>query len=352
MDADSIILINLKIKSMKKISILTTLLCLAAITAVAQAPMSPRAAMANCKMPADVEKNKQLDIAVGKWMEQQQAFEVKEIDFKEMEKQEQEAQRERQENVQIDPEKQMANIQRMMQDMKTHYKLTDKEFANLQRMSDKQSEAFITKRCKELGIQPLDPSKYGMHYDPKEQAETTKRQDAEAQIPALEAKIAAYDERFQQVMKRIEGLRKEQQETYDNNAKGLYDKMVEYWNKWQHIEKDVHGKNQARLAEDTYAPGGRAGDQQWQLHYVGAARESLQSLLSYAEEADDARLTIAKLRLSTIKDPMARMGIKQQAQGSAAMMVWAHFKRVTEERPNSKCFGEFMEKARKAVGAE
>lgn len=333
-----------------RILLVTMVMCLGTMTARAQAPISPRAAMANCEMlppfeystlvenpprfihtcglPKEfVEHNRNLGKQVNKWLELRDA----EINKITSAKQVRGSKSAKPQPVKIDPDEQMANIQRMMQDTKTHYRLTDKEFAALQDMSDKQGEAFIKKRCNELGIQPLDPSKYGMNYDPEEQARHQKSEAAMVKLPELEAHVEAYNHQFKVVEGKIKEWRKEavhqclviekqlEQEKEKILMEGDGGNELEYLT----LRKTNRAKHQAVLEQYTL----------WQKQYLGVAREALQNLLSYAEAADQAKIEIYKIKLSTSNNTMEQMAYRQELGmvDGCASSVSSMFIMITED---------------------
>lgn len=336
--------------------LVTTVLCLGAMTAQAQAPISPRAAMANCKMlpPSEysilvddppylrhtyglpekfVEHNRNLNMQGSKWLEYWDAEISKITPPKQVQKPK---------NTKpqtMDPDEQMANMQRMIQDTKTHYRLTDKEFAALQNMSDKQGEAFIKKRCEELGIQPLDPSKYGMTYDPEEQARDQKIEAAMAKLPELEAQVEAYDHQFKVVDGKIQEWRKEavrqclviEKRLEQEKEKILMEGDGGDTRNIIGFNKKSRAEHQAVLEQYTL----------WQKQYIGVAREALQNLLSYAEAADQAKIEIYKIRLSTCNNDMEQLAYRQELGmvDGRAWSVSGWFVKITEDDKFLEAFG-------------
>lgn len=329
---------------MKTRTLFTAIMCLTVImTARAQAPISPRAAMANCDVltpqqylsPAEyqafLKKNDGMNVGVNKWMEQFKP-EGKEFTFAGKKK----ATNPKQLPADFDPEKQMANLQRYAADMKKHYKLTDKEFEKMMNMNDKQVEAFIMKRCKELGIQPLDPSKYGMYYDPEEEQQDEQQEaDAPKRQEAFD-NIEAFDQRWRQIEEKNLLL-------YHQVAARI---KRDFKADWEMLEK-MHG--------EIPILGGVGGDEAahelalqaynkknievqtrqynvWLKEYILPARENLQVLLSYAEASDEGKFFILKSMLPNEKDEAVRTAIKNQYTVGAAAGVWHSFKTVTEQK--------------------
>lgn len=319
------------------------MLCLAAaITATAQTPISPRAAMAECdaltarqytsieERNAFLKKNDALDKGVQKWMEQFRP-EGKEFAFAGKKTAAKKPQ-----PINMDPDEMMAVIQRMEQETKEHYKLTDKEFAALGRMSDKQGEAFIKKRCKELGIQPLDLSKYGMPYDPEEEQAAQQRQTDVPKRQEAFDNIEAFDQRWRQIAEKNRLL-------YHQVGTRVKEAFKD---KWKMLEK-MHG--------EIPVLGGVGGDEaayqlalqaynkknievqmeqynMWLKEYILPARENLQGLLSYAEAADDGKFFLLKSELRDIQEETLRTAIKAQYTVGSASGVWQQFKTVTEQK--------------------
>lgn len=330
--------------------------------------MTPRAAMAECPMldpahfyrlvsppespyytelgieqydvglpPWFTERNRALGDAVARWM-QGQLPESEEIDYPaEVEKLQREAQRTAEQAADIDPQQAMIRLYGYMQAIKQHYKLTDDEFLKLQSMTDEQAEAFLTKRCRELGIQPLDPAKFGLEYDPEEQAEQNRRQEHAEQIEAGEQTIDAYQAQYRQAMKSIDSLEQTAKAALAA-ADAKYTRLHELNRKMAEI-KDItvvgtaESEENRRIQRESVQEGRKWGLEMytlWSRHYIAPARGILQELLPYAEKADEAKAAIARMRLTETEDPLTRMALRQQYVPAYAYTVWGRFLEVTQ----------------------
>ncbi len=334
---------------MKKVAI-TMMMCLAALcTAMAQSPMTPRAAMANCEMvnpqahiandyktpEAFTKHNKTLDLRVEKWAAEQTKNIDMNFDPVKAQKQTEQKQKEMMQRMQqIDPQKQMEAIQRMMADMKAYYKLSDKDMEKLMNMSDKQGEAFIINRAKTLGVEVknFDPAQYGMvvfEQDEREMALAEKRVQVQKRIDELEKTVQAYQNRVDVVLKNISSLEKSAAE----KCKAEVDK---WYKEYENIPTAAGpgGVKNPETVEKLRSKATNALILFEQNHWIAPAREQLIGLLDYAEAADEANAECLRLSLSVTKDAAARQGLMQKYNHVGiryAVYVWGLYNRTTTE---------------------
>ena len=335
---------------MKKVAI-TMMMCIVVLcTAMAQeeGPMTPRAAIANCEMvnpqahiandyntpEAFIEHNSMLNQRVMKWANEQ----MKNIDMdfdpvkaqKESDRKLDKAMRQAQ---QFDPRQQMEAIQRMMEDMKTYYKLSDKEIEKLADMSDKQGNAFLAKRAEQLGVEykVFDPSQYGVQGVRDEEAEAlaTKRQQVQKRTAELEKKVQAFFDRKKIVNDKIAEIAKIAEDTCKVE--------VAKWYKQYESIPTGGGPGGIKNPEAVERLRQKAADALIRFEqkvYIIPVRELLIGLLDYAETADEANAECLRLWLSVTDDAMARQGLMQKYNHTGmryAVAVYGLYDNATTE---------------------
>lgn len=333
---------------MKKTAI-TMMMCIAALcTAMAQSPMTPRAAMANCAMvdpeahiandyntpEAFIKRNSTLNEQVMMWANEQ----MKNIDMnfdpikaqKEDDRKLDKAMRQAQ---QFDPRQQMEAIQRMMEDMKAYYKLSDKEIDKLADMNDKQGNAFLIKRAEQLGIEfkDFDPSQYGVQgvRDDEEQALAEKRAQVQKRTAELEKVVQTFFDRQKVVNNVLESLQK-------TAAEKCKAEVAKWYKQYENIPTGggpggiKNPKDVERLRQDA----ARALILFEQEVWIAPAREQLIGLLADAEAADEANAECLRLWLSVTDDAMARQGLMQKYNHTGmryAVAVYGLYDNATTE---------------------
>ncbi len=331
---------------MKKVAI-TMMMCITALcTAMAQSPMTPRAAMANCGMvdpgahiendyntpEAFIERNKMLDAQVTAWAAEQTKNINMNFDPAKAQRQNEQRQKEMMRRTQsIDPQKQMEAVQLMMADIKAYYNLSDQELGKLMNMSDKQGNAYITKRAKELGVEVkfFDPTKYGIEgvYEDENMALADKRQQVQKRIDELEKVIQTYQNRVDVVLNDIASLEK----TAEAKCKVEMDKWEAEYEAIP-TAAGLGGTKDLEKVNELYRKATRALILFEQQVWIAPACEKLKGLLAYAEAADAANDECLKLTLSVAGDDMTRQALVQKYNHKGySAYVWGLYRKVTEE---------------------
>ncbi len=330
--------------------ICTILVCLVIIyTVMGQSPMTPREAMALCSMvdplahiannfntpDAFIKRNNTLNDQVMAWASQQ--MENLDPDFDPVKAQKQ-SDRKRDKMMkrvqQIDPQKQMAAIQRMMADMKAYYKLSDKDMEKVMNMNDRQAEAFFVKRAKELGVELMipDPSKYGavmLERDEKEDALADKRVRVKNRSDELEKIVQNFKNRYDVVMNIINALETTAKEKCDAELEKWYDKYAALPRSTGLGGGLIDPEREAAFCREASDALIRFEQQTW----VAPVREQLIGLLADAEAADAANAECLKLWLSVTDDAMARQGLMQKYNHVGlpyAVAIFGLYRKVTQ----------------------
>lgn len=161
-------------------------------------------------------------------------------------------------------------------------------------------------------------------------------------LDRLQKQLDAYEERFETVKRNIAGLRQYAQAVHNANIEAYYSDLLNsyrYENTSQYVailnrQADIRARH-------------------WQLHFVVPARDTLEILLRYAEQADAARIEKARLLLMTTDDAALRKAIVEETAGvnSYALAVWTLFRMVTEELPDESHYhrADSMARATAAV---
>jgi hypothetical protein len=332
---------------MKKVSVLRTMAIVfanLAVTATSQAQVTPQAVIGNAPaLPASeewaangghtetfrakiVELNDKLSVMTAAMIpavteaDLQQVHATQQRKFKEQQRQN---------------ERDMKNAQKNMQqaqDALAMLELTPAEIAKLEKMSDREIEAFMRKRMAEKGV---DPTAFTTEYSDEDarrdrEAEAAgqaiaKAQEAEAayieQLPVTSAKISdARKSASEQINDLVESRREAIQKTcgWCCNAEEVMRGTVTA----EQVEADCR-RHQAAI-NDCKA----AAYHIWVTEYVGVAQGHLKFLLPYAQALDDAR----KAQSTAISTGNAAVD-QLQGMSNAAITLAGEYLSITASEP-------------------
>jgi hypothetical protein len=231
----------------------------------------------------------------------------------------------------LDMQNAQKNIEQA-QDFMAMLNLTEAEIKKLEKMSDKQAEAFIRKRMEEKGI---NPAQFTTDYSEEEQR---RDRQAEAQGKAMikaQETLDAYMEQMKITGNKIS----EAEKSATNHIAALWEsrkdaiqKAAADCNQPEEVMRGTISKAQldsyCRRHQSLLNDYNAAAYQIWATEYIGVAQGHLKFLLPYAQAADDAK----KAQSTAVSTGNAAVD-RLQGMSNCAISVAGQYLQITESEP-------------------